>query len=278
MGNCIQKCLQQPDEPVGIAQPPTGLNEIEISHPQKVSKTLRDKNLSSLHTKKGGVYEIRFPNQGKSSKPLGKTSSSISLNTRDERINGIQISHPGETSKPVLQERNSLVPSNTKKGVDEIQISHSGPASLNIRKDERYGTYDSLKMSMKADQVLQSYKLNFFCYNTLKIATQRFSDKNLLGRGGCGEVYKGWIHYCTMNAAKPGDGYPIAVKKLRKEGAQGQEEWENELKFLSRFNHPNLVKLIGYCSDIKHKFLVYEYMPKGNLETNLLKGNKHQQH
>ncbi|CAK9170829.1 unnamed protein product, partial [Ilex paraguariensis] len=134
MGNCIQKCLQQPDEPVGIAQPPTGLNEIEISHPQKVSKTLRDKNLSSLHTKKGGVYEIRFPNQGKSSKPLGKTSSSISLNTRDERINGIQISHPGETSKPVLQERNSLVPSNTKKGVDEIQISHSGPASLNIRK------------------------------------------------------------------------------------------------------------------------------------------------
>lgn len=73
--------------------------------------------------------------------------------------------------------------------------------------------------------MLNAYKLNSFGYNTLKVATQKFSKKNLLGQGGSGDVYKGWIDISTMTAAKEKVGHPIAVKRLKKEGVQGREEW-----------------------------------------------------
>jgi serine/threonine protein kinase len=47
---------------------------------------------------------------------------------------------------------------------------------------------------------------------------------------------------------------------------------QNELKFLGRLNHPNIVKLIGYCSEGEHRILVYEYVTLGSLEAHLLKG------
>ncbi|XP_016185614.1 probable serine/threonine-protein kinase PBL28 [Arachis ipaensis] len=42
-----------------------------------------------------------------------------------------------------------------------------------------------------------------------------------------------------------------------------------EVDILSRLDHPNLVSLIGYCADGKHRFLVYEYMQNGNLQHHL---------
>ena len=47
---------------------------------------------------------------------------------------------------------------------------------------------------------------------------------------------------------------------------------QNELKFLARLNHPNVMKLIGYCSERVHRILVYEYMIGGSLEAHLLRG------
>ncbi|ONK67751.1 uncharacterized protein A4U43_C05F3400 [Asparagus officinalis] len=42
-----------------------------------------------------------------------------------------------------------------------------------------------------------------------------------------------------------------------------------EVKYLGKVNHPNLVKLIGYCSENDQRLLVYEYMPRGSLEDHL---------
>ncbi|GFY88428.1 protein kinase superfamily protein [Actinidia rufa] len=74
--------------------------------------------------------------------------------------------------------------------------------------------------------------------------------------------------YCTVDRVLQRQ-WPsnCAVKSLRNGGAQGQgcEEW----MFLSRLNHPNAVKLMGYCSEGKHRILAYEYM-KGSLESHLL--------
>ena len=72
---------------------------------------------------------------------------------------------------------------------------------------------------------LHEYKLNCFCYSVLKAATQKFSCKNLLGQGGFGDVYMGYINHCPMTAARPGGGYAVAVKRLRKKGTQGDNEW-----------------------------------------------------
>lgn len=64
----------------------------------------------------------------------------------------------------------------------------------------------------------------------------------------------------------------VAIKKMDlppfKE-AEGEREFRVEVDILSRLDHPNLVSLIGYCADGKHRFLVYEYMRKGNLQDHL---------
>lgn len=60
----------------------------------------------------------------------------------------------------------------------------------------------------------------------------------------------------------------VAIKKMDlpsfKE-AEGEREFRVEVDILSRLDHPNLVSLIGYCADGKHRFLVYEFMQNGNL-------------
>lgn len=68
--------------------------------------------------------------------------------------------------------------------------------------------------------------LNDFSYSVLKAATQKFNNKNLLGEGGFGQVYRGWIDSYTMTAAKPGKGLKVAIKRLRMEGLQGHKEWQ----------------------------------------------------
>ncbi|CAI0440511.1 unnamed protein product [Linum tenue] len=89
--------------------------------------------------------------------------------------------------------------------------------------------------------------------------TSNFRQDRVLGGGGFGNVYKGfimlpceasnidnfnfdWIHGCTFQA---------------------------EVIFLGQLSHPNLVKLIGYCCEDEHRVLIYEYMARGSVENNL---------
>ena len=74
--------------------------------------------------------------------------------------------------------------------------------------------------------VFNPHKLHSFCYNVLKAATDKFSIKNLAGQGGSGDVYKGWIDSRTKDPAKPGHGLPVAIKRIKKNGAQGLDEWK----------------------------------------------------
>ncbi|KAL9424127.1 hypothetical protein AB3S75_036080 [Citrus x aurantiifolia] len=126
-------------------------------------------------------------------------------------------------------------------------------------------------VSFHRDEVFHAYKLKYFCHGLLEAATRKFSEKNLIGQGGFGDVYIGYINSCAMTAARRKHAdFAVAVKRLRRKGSQGQDEWENELRFLSRLNHPNVVKLMGYCCDDQHRLLVYEYVTRGSLEDHLL--------
>ncbi|KAK4853174.1 hypothetical protein QYF36_004880 [Acer negundo] len=82
---------------------------------------------------------------------------------------------------------------------------------------------------------------------------------------------KGWVDEKSYGPTKAGTGIAVAVKKSNPESPQGLEEWQAEVKFLGKFSHPNLVKLIGYCWEDKHFLLVYEYMQKGSLEKHLFR-------
>ncbi|KAF2318656.1 hypothetical protein GH714_009595 [Hevea brasiliensis] len=121
--------------------------------------------------------------------------------------------------------------------------------------------------------IIKAANLECFCFSELAAATGHFNKENLLGLGEFGVVYRGWIDEHSLKATSPRKGMAIAVKKLRHDSCQGQQEWLTEIKYLGQLCHPNLVKLIGYCLEDKNRLLVYEFLPKGSLDRHLFEGD-----
>ncbi|KAE8687594.1 Receptor-like serine/threonine-protein kinase [Hibiscus syriacus] len=110
--------------------------------------------------------------------------------------------------------------------------------------------------------------LHVFTLSELRLITHNFARCNLLGEGGFGPVYKGFVH----DKLRPGlEAQPVAVKALDLNGLQGHREWLAEIIFLGQLRHPHLVKLIGYCYENENRLLVYEYLPRGSLENQLFR-------
>ncbi|ONM53126.1 Protein kinase APK1B chloroplastic [Zea mays] len=120
-------------------------------------------------------------------------------------------------------------------------------------------------------QILEAPNLRTFTFIELKTAPKNFRPDSVLGEGGFGRVYKGWVDEKTMAPTRNGTGMVVAVKKLNSESMQGFDEWQSEINFLGRLSHPNLVKLLGYCWEDKELLLVYEFMAKGSLENHLFR-------
>ena len=96
---------------------------------------------------------------------------------------------------------------------------------------------------------------SWFTYEELMNATDGFSEQNLLGEGGFGCVYKGYLP----------DGREIAVKQLKIGGGQGEREFKSEVEIISRVHHRHLISLVGYCIFENQRMLVYDYVPNNNL-------------
>ncbi|KAK9750812.1 hypothetical protein RND81_02G223600 [Saponaria officinalis] len=129
----------------------------------------------------------------------------------------------------------------------------------------------SLSTQRSEDEILSCPGLKAFTFNDLKTATKNFRPDSVIGEGGFGYVFKGWLDEQTLLPSKPGSGMVVAVKKLKPEGFQGHKEWLTEVNYLGQLHHSNLVKLIGYCLDGENRLLVYELMPKGSLENHLFR-------
>ncbi|XP_039136240.1 receptor-like cytoplasmic kinase 176 [Dioscorea cayenensis subsp. rotundata] len=157
--------------------------------------------------------------------------------------------------------------------------STSGTTSRNNSKNVNGLSGSSSKVSSTSvpptprseGEILQSSNVKSFTFNDLRNATRNFRPDSVLGEGGFGSVFKGWIDEHTFVATKPGTGIVIAVKRLNQEGFQGHREWLAEVNYLGQLYHPNLVKLIGYCLEDEHRLLVYEFMPRGSLENHLFR-------
>ncbi|XP_022969111.1 probable serine/threonine-protein kinase PIX13 [Cucurbita maxima] len=116
-------------------------------------------------------------------------------------------------------------------------------------------------------QILLSPNLREHSLAELRAATKNFRADALLGEGGFGKVYKGWLE--EKGHGRKGNPMVIAVKKLKSDSLQGIEEWQSEVGFLGSLSHPNLVKLLGYCWEDHELLLTYEFMQKGSLENHL---------
>ncbi|XP_044976237.1 serine/threonine-protein kinase PBL34-like isoform X1 [Hordeum vulgare subsp. vulgare] len=125
--------------------------------------------------------------------------------------------------------------------------------------------------SIVGEELKLAAQLRRFTFNELKCATRNFRPESLLGEGGFGCVFKGWIEENGTAPMKPGTGLTVAVKTLNHDGLQGHKEWVAEVDFLGNLQHPHLVKLVGYCIEDDQRLLVYEFMPRGSLENHLFR-------
>lgn len=141
-------------------------------------------------------------------------------------------------------------------------------ASSSTTSNEESNTSSTLNITEELKIASQLRKFNF---SELKSATRNFRPESLLGEGGFGCVFKGWINENGTAPVKPGTGLTVAVKTLNHDGLQGHKEWLAEVNFLGDLLHPNLVKLIGYCIEDDQRLLVYEFMPRGSLENHLFR-------
>ncbi|ESW25537.1 hypothetical protein PHAVU_003G044400 [Phaseolus vulgaris] len=102
--------------------------------------------------------------------------------------------------------------------------------------------------------------LKKFHFRELQLATKNFSSKNLIGKGGFGNVYKGYLQ----------DGTVIAVKRLKDGNAIGGEiQFQTEVEMISLAVHRNLLRLYGFCMTTTERLLVYPYMSNGSVASRL---------
>ncbi|KAL1828859.1 hypothetical protein ACET3Z_007271 [Daucus carota] len=101
-------------------------------------------------------------------------------------------------------------------------------------------------------------------YESIVEATGNFSGVHCIGYGGFGATFK----------AEVAPGTIVAVKRLTLERYQGIPQFDAEVGILGRIKHPNLITLIGYHASEAEMFLIYNFLPRGNLEQYIEKRSK----
>ncbi|XP_066390158.1 serine/threonine-protein kinase PBL35-like isoform X2 [Miscanthus floridulus] len=150
--------------------------------------------------------------------------------------------------------------------------SRNQPVALVVSGSTTTSNAESSSSASKVgEEIKVASQLRKFAFNDLKCATRNFRPESLLGEGGFGCVFKGWIEENGTAPVKPGTGLTVAVKTLNHDGLQGHKEWVAEVDFLGNLHHPNLVRLIGYCVEDDQRLLVYEFMPRGSLDNHLFR-------
>jgi hypothetical protein len=93
-------------------------------------------------------------------------------------------------------------------------------------------------------------------------ATDNFSMMHCIGTGGYGSVYKARLKTCEIFAVKK-------INVIEDECCMSKSVFNREIEALVHIRHRNIVKLFGYCSSSQGRFLIYEYMERGNLAETL---------
>uniref|UniRef100_A0ACD5TYD0 Uncharacterized protein n=1 Tax=Avena sativa TaxID=4498 RepID=A0ACD5TYD0_AVESA len=118
-----------------------------------------------------------------------------------------------------------------------------------------------LRRKFRYRELREDWEVDFgphrFSFKDLFRATDGFKEKNLLGVGGFGKVYKGML---------PKSKLDVAVKRVSHESRQGMKEFIAEVVSIGRLRHRNLVPLLGYCRRKGELLLVYDYMSNGSLD------------
>ncbi|KAL6217045.1 PREDICTED: probable receptor-like protein kinase At1g80640 [Fragaria vesca subsp. vesca] len=131
--------------------------------------------------------------------------------------------------------------------------AQSSDAEKELALSPFFGKFNSIKMVGKKGLVtVIEYKL-------IEKGTSNFQESNILGEGGFGCVYRAHLD----------ENLIVAVKKLDCATQDAEKEFENEVELLHKIQHPNIISFLGCSIDGDSRFIVYELMPNGSLETQL---------
>ncbi|RHN56355.1 putative protein kinase RLK-Pelle-DLSV family [Medicago truncatula] len=119
-----------------------------------------------------------------------------------------------------------------------------------------FTNYGYISVPSADDEEITTFESLQLPFDTLKVATNDFSDSNKLGEGGFGAVYQGRLS----------NGQAIAVKRLSINSGQGDREFKNEVLLMAKLQHRNLVRLLGFTIEGRERLLVYEFIPNKSLD------------
>nr|XP_016473595.1 PREDICTED: G-type lectin S-receptor-like serine/threonine-protein kinase At4g27290 [Nicotiana tabacum] len=128
--------------------------------------------------------------------------------------------------------------------------------ALQLKKKGRWGCSGSYKIDYNRSNCAEEFEIPLFDLSMIAKATNNFSMDKKIGECGFGPVYKGTL-----------EGQEIAVKRLSRTSTQGETEFKNEVLYIAKLQHRNLVKILGCCIEGEEKMLIYEYLPNGSLDS-----------
>ncbi|KAG6542034.1 hypothetical protein Mapa_016544 [Marchantia paleacea] len=196
------------------------------------ASTGNDKTPERMHMSQHSVYEWSFSSNGSAQNLFGDVW--ISHEAQKKNVLPIAIGVAGGAGLMLLVTLVGAV----------IYVRKYRPRATSFQVAE-FGILDSVRGPQK------------FSYKELSNATKSFSEKQLLGGGGFGKVYKGALSKTDE---------VMAVKRISKTSSQGAQEFVAEVKVIGRVRHRNLVPLLGWCHERGELLLVYEFMPNGSLD------------
>ncbi|KAK6273629.1 hypothetical protein POUND7_010712 [Theobroma cacao] len=124
--------------------------------------------------------------------------------------------------------------------------------------ERQVAEFNALKKSLEKQKIVDALfcgdkRYRKYTSDEIEVATDFFSESNVIGQGGYGKVYKCSLYHTL-----------VAVKVLRPDAIEWKEEFLKEVEVLSQLRHPHIVLLLGACPE--NGCLVYEYLENGSLD------------